>query len=127
MVKTCTQPIQITDQAAAPKPDSYVTFTVVDQLARVAQWVELSFLCPHKVHSNNIRCVQNVGFSPPVTRFIWRHEKETYMRTAGTLHYRQDLQHLAWRVGNQGLVFVSLPSSRSWNRIPHAVILTDTE
>lgn len=40
---------QAEDPTSAPKPDSYVMFTIQDQLSRVAQWVEKSFLCGRKV------------------------------------------------------------------------------
>lgn len=40
---------QVEDPTSAPKPNSYVMFTVQDQLSRVAQWVETTFLCGRKV------------------------------------------------------------------------------
>eukprot|EP00903_Cladosiphon_okamuranus_P009887 g9391.t1 len=40
---------QVEDSTSAPKPESYVMFTVQDQLSRVAQWVEKCFLCRRKV------------------------------------------------------------------------------
>lgn len=40
---------QVGDPTAAPKPESYVMFTIQEQLSRVAQWVERSFLCGRKV------------------------------------------------------------------------------
>lgn len=42
------------DPKVAPKPDSYVMFSVPDQLSRVAQWIEHSFLCGRKVPQDRL-------------------------------------------------------------------------
>lgn len=37
------------DPTVVPKPNSYVMFSVPDQLSQVAQWIERSFLCGRTV------------------------------------------------------------------------------
>lgn len=62
---------QVEDPTAVPKPVSYVMFTIQDQLSRVAQWLEKSFLCGRKVAGD--RCERRQGgWVPEIAKALSR-------------------------------------------------------
>eukprot|EP00752_Nemacystus_decipiens_P014985 g13343.t1 len=87
---------QVENHTAAPKPVSYVMFSIPDQLSRVAQWLEKSFICGRKVAGD--REIKEAFWIPPETedeeepRTLW---VQARMKGSLEVRFRCDIMGLA--------------------------------